>query len=91
MDIRGTTGKQRNPRDFGAGTSEWSGAVAFVREQLPRIWYFPNFLFELPERFSLAAQDVLAGDEQRAKSQFYRSTFERILAQLGSCGNFRRT
>src|SRR5205823_6246914 len=44
---------------------------------------------ELPERFSLAAQDVVAGDEQQAKNQFYRSTFERILAQLGSGANLQ--
>jgi predicted ATPase len=87
--VFGTTGKQRTPRRFGATTEEWQGAVAHLKEKLPRIWYFPNFLFELPERFSLAAQDVIAGDEEQAKSRFYRSTFEQILAQLGSGANLQ--
>jgi AAA domain, putative AbiEii toxin, Type IV TA system len=63
--------------------------VAYLKDQLPRIWYFPNFLFELPERFSLAAQDAVAGDEEQDKSRFYRSTFEQILAQLGSGANLQ--
>jgi AAA ATPase domain len=89
LAIYGTKGQQRNPRYFGGGTPEWRGAVAHLTEKLPRIWYFPNFLFELPERFSLAAQDAVAGDEEQAKSQFYRSTFEQILAQLGSGANLQ--
>lgn len=84
LPVTVTKGQQRNPREFGGSTREWQGAVAYLQEQLPRIWFFPNFLFELPERFSLAAQDVVAGDEERAKSEFYRSTFEQILVQLGS-------
>jgi hypothetical protein len=87
--IYGTKGKQRNRRTYGAKTEEWQSAVRFLTERLPRIWYFPNFLFELPERFSLAAQDLLAGGEEQAKDQFYRSTFEQILTQLGYGANLQ--
>jgi hypothetical protein len=87
--IHGTKGQQRNPRVFRGKSPEWQDAVNHLKERLPRIWYFPNFLFELPERFSLAAQDAVAGDEERDKSQFYRSTFEQILAELGSGANLQ--
>jgi ABC-type Mn2+/Zn2+ transport system ATPase subunit len=89
LKIRGTQGRQQNPRRFGASTDEWQGAVGFLKGHLPRIWYFPNFLFELPERFTLAAQDAVAGDEEQDRSRFYRSTFEQILVQLGSNANLQ--
>lgn len=86
LSVQGTKGQQRNPRTFGGGTEEWRGALDYLKEHLPRIWYFPNFLFELPERFTLG-DEALAGDEEQDKSRFYRSTFEQILAQLGSGAN----
>jgi hypothetical protein len=63
IGLRGTKGKQRIPREYGAKTDEWQSAVAHPRGKLPRIWYFPNFLFELPERFALAAV-LLDGDDE---------------------------
>jgi hypothetical protein len=89
LPLRGTQGRQRVPRPIAATSDEWRGALAYLKKQLPRIWYFPNFLFELPERFSLAAQDAIAGDAEQDKSEFYRSTFEQILAQLGSGANLQ--
>jgi predicted ATP-dependent endonuclease of OLD family len=89
LEIAGTRGRERNPRRYAAKSDEWQGAVAYLKEQLPRIWYFPNFLFELPERFSLSETALVAGDEEQAKSQFYRSTFEQILAELGSGANLQ--
>lgn len=83
INLKGTKGKQQNPRKYGAQTEEWKAAVAYLKDALPRIWYFPNFLFELPERFSLEEHGSGSGDEEQDKSRFYRSTFEQILAQLG--------
>lgn len=87
LALRGTKGQQRNPRTFKAKTPEWQGAVAYLKEELPRIWYFPNFLFDLPERFALNEETSVSGDEEQDKSRFYRSTFEQILVQLGSGAN----
>jgi len=88
--VSGTTGYQRIPRPYGGGTSEWKSCVAYLTKRLPRIWYFPDFLFELPERFDLAtptADDGAAadksGDEKRDKNRFYKETFENILGGLG--------
>ena len=89
LTLSGTRGQQRKPREFGGSTEEWQGAVAFFKAQLPRIWYFPNFLFELPERFSLAEEEPLVEDEEQDRSRFYRSTFEQILSQLGGGANLQ--
>jgi ABC-type Mn2+/Zn2+ transport system ATPase subunit len=82
LGISGTTGRERKPRSYGGGTTEWHAAVDFLKDRLPRIWYFPNFLFELPERFALT-DDADEGQEARDKSHFYRSTFEQVLEELG--------
>lgn len=85
LTLKGKKGRQRKTRTFGAKTPEWQGAVAFLKTLLPRIWYFPNFLFELPDRFVLeATAEAAAAGEEADKSEFYRLTFERILGQLGS-------
>jgi energy-coupling factor transporter ATP-binding protein EcfA2 len=82
LAISGTKGQQRNPRPYGASTTEWQGAVQHLKDSLPRIWYFPNFLFELPERFTLSELDA-SDDEEKDRNAFYRSTFEQILENLG--------
>lgn len=87
LDVRGTKGQQRNARKYGGSTDEWHGAVTFLADRLPRIWYFPNFLFELPERFALTDDGSAGSEEEHDKSKFYRSTFEQILSQLGSGAN----
>jgi predicted ATP-dependent endonuclease of OLD family len=82
LTVQGTTGRQRTSREYGAESAEWKGAVNYFKAQLPRIWYFPNFLFELPERFALTSSDASPGNEEDDKSRFYRSTFEQILGDL---------
>jgi hypothetical protein len=86
--LEGTQGRQRTARAYhDAGAPEWQGAVDYLKGSLPRIWYFPNFLFELPERFALTTDDAPSGDEETDKSRFYRSTFEQILSDLGIGAN----
>jgi predicted ATPase len=82
LTVLATAGRQRTPREYPFQSEEWQGAVKYLKAQLPRIWYFPNFLFELPERFALTPGDAGPGDEADDKSRFYRSTFEQILAEL---------
>ncbi len=41
--VRGTQGRQRNPRSFGASTEEWHGAVNFLKGRLPRIGISQTF------------------------------------------------
>lgn len=85
LALTGRKGRQRIPRRLSAKTAEWQGAIDFLKTLLPRIWYFPNFLFELPDRFALEqAAEAAAAGEEADKSEFYRLTFERILGQLGS-------
>lgn len=91
--VNGTKGQQRLPRPYGGGTAEWKGVVNFLKTKLPRIWYFPDFLFELPERFDLSeassssdgdgGDGALGGDSQGAnRNRFYKATFQNILEEV---------
>ena len=83
LSVNGTKGQQRNARSYQGNTAEWQGAVEYLKGELPRIWYFPNFLFELPERFALTGLDHL-DDEERDRNSFYREIFEKVLSTQGN-------
>jgi energy-coupling factor transporter ATP-binding protein EcfA2 len=83
LKISGTRGQQRTPRSYDGKSKEWLGAAGFLRERLPRILYFPNFLFELPDRFKLTESDE-EDRETRDKNRFYRLTFSQILDNAAS-------
>ncbi len=83
IGLKGTLGQQRNARSYDASTPQWQGAVKYLATRIPKIWYFPNFLFELPERFMLDLKGTPLTGEERDKSDFYRATFEEVLGGLG--------
>lgn len=61
----------------------WQKLVAHIRDsRLPSVVYFPNFLFELPDRFFLEPGGV--GDEKHA---FYRGVLQDVLDALGEQTN----
>lgn len=55
----------------------WPHITSYLRSNLPAIWYFPNFLFEFPDRVYL---DQHPGEEVR--NRFYRTLFQDILDAL---------
>jgi predicted ATP-dependent endonuclease of OLD family len=81
IDLEGVKGKARLERQIGSATPEWLAAVNFLKKRLPRIWYFPNFLFELPEYFLLSNDESQGTAEERDRNRFYRVTFEKILSK----------
>ncbi|MEU7938556.1 ATP-dependent nuclease [Microbispora bryophytorum] len=62
LEVVGKKGRERKPRRYGSATAEWQGIVAYIKTQLPRIWYFPDFLFELPDRFVLSKTKTKAAN-----------------------------
>ena len=88
LAVTGTKGKEKNPRAYTSRSEIWQGAVSHFKNELPSIWYFPNFLFELPERFDLAElEQATARTEEDERNQFYRLTFERVLDHIGNGAN----
>jgi predicted ATP-dependent endonuclease of OLD family len=80
LNVSGQKLRGKKRRDYRAATPEWQGAVAFLRDRMPRIWYFPNFLFELPEKFSLGVQpnDTGSGD----RDAFYYGLMSNLLRSV---------
>ena len=88
LDISGKKGRERKSRTYVGKDPEWHEAVNYLKGRLPRIWYFPNFLFELPEKFLISEEDDVDQedsenvDEADEQALFYRSIFENILRQV---------
>jgi AAA ATPase domain len=60
-----------------ADNERWNVLTRLYRSRLPTIWYFPNFLFDFPDKIYLET----AGDETDA-NEFYRVLFQDILDAL---------
>jgi predicted ATP-dependent endonuclease of OLD family len=57
---------------------EWGAMAAFMRTMLPSILYFPNFLFEFPDKIYL--EDPVT---DKAKHAFYRTILQDVLDSIG--------
>jgi predicted ATP-dependent endonuclease of OLD family len=85
LHVEGTTGLQKVPR--GLSGDNWRAVVNYLKDNLPSIWYFPNFLFELPDRFLLEEDPTAAPSADTDKSLFYRQMFDAILGSMGTGAN----
>ncbi len=66
---------------FNSKTAPWKAAVAYIRDELlPSIWYFPNFLFDLPDTFRVAAE---LDQDDDGSTAVYQQTFEQVLTEVG--------
>jgi hypothetical protein len=76
---RGRTKQGRLDRDLthDADNDRWNKLTAFVRSRLPTIWFFPNFLFDFPDKIYI--EDY--GDESPS-NRFYRVLLQDILDAL---------
>jgi hypothetical protein len=60
----------------------WQNVVSIIKEFLPRIVYFPNFLFDIPNKIYL--ENNLSSE---GKYQFYKSVLQDILDKIGDNTN----
>ena len=65
-------------KDAPASLAKWQKAVAFVSTLLPSVLYFPNFLFEFPDKIYLEA---VANDDKI--HEFYRTVLQDVLDAIG--------
>ena len=80
-DLQGTgrtkQGKQERTLSHAADNTRWNVAAKFLRRRLPTIWYFPNFLFDFPDKIYIEETD-----KEEPANQFYRALFQDILNAL---------
>lgn len=58
-------------------SSDWNALIAVMRERLPIVWYFPNFLFEFPEEVVLNELP-----NETPSNRLYRMLFQDILEAI---------
>src|SRR5262249_42722572 len=60
----------------------WGKLVAFVKPLMPSVLYFPNFLFEFPDKIYLEQ-----GPTEEEKHSFYRKVIQDVLDSIGEGAN----
>jgi hypothetical protein len=72
------------------GSEEWKATIAFIRMRLPRIIYFPNFLFEFPDRILVSGELTGASDVERRTNKYFSSIIADALASLSPALDLNR-
>ena len=75
--LLGTYGRGRKAHPLSQHGELWQETVRFLRNQMPAIWYFPNFLFDFPRRIYLDTKDP-----EDKKEAFYRDLLSEILSAV---------
>jgi 5S rRNA maturation endonuclease (ribonuclease M5) len=80
IKLRGRNSSQKRSGDL--EKEDWQKAVTSIKGLLPRIVYFPNFLFEFPDKIYLENPPSEAD-----KHTFYRTILQDILDAIGENTN----
>ncbi len=84
INLKGRKPKQRNEKSITkfSDPTTWAKLVNFIGKLLPRIIYFPNFLFDFPDKIYLDAVE-----KNTEKHKFYSAVVQDILDSLGTGAN----
>lgn len=89
ISLKGKKSRAKTIRRLSSDDEEWKKIIAFIRDDLlPTILYFPNFLFDFPEKIYL--EDLPEESEKIRKEQaFYKDIIQDILDSLKSSLNIQ--
>lgn len=77
--------KRKGKRNFEAchfQSEEWKSLVVFIRQKLPRIIYFPNFLFQFPDKILISGQPHGATEAQIKTNQYFVDVIRDAMSSL---------
>lgn len=57
--------------------ARWNTLAKFIRDRLPTVWFFPNFLFDFPDKIFIEEDE-----DETAANRFYRALIQDILDAL---------
>lgn len=86
ISLLGRTKGKRNNIDLPSEDTIWQETVKFIQTLMPSVLYFPNFLFEFPDRIYL--EDGV-DKSQAQKSEFYRLILQDILDATNKNANLK--
>jgi hypothetical protein len=70
-------GKVTHRITAGGRRMDWRTVINEVRKLMPRIWYFPNFLFDFPEEVQLTQSD-----DETPENRLFRNLMQDILSSV---------
>jgi predicted ATPase len=75
------TPREKQITDTGESHEKWHQIISYIETLLPSVLYFPNFLFEFPDRIYLEPTATIMKDA--AKHEFYRLILQDVLDSIG--------
>lgn len=81
IDINGRVKPARNNTRFGADSPVWQALVLRLSKRMPRIIYFPTFLFAQPDKI-LLNPSVLPDKKEDPVNKIYREIIENVAKSL---------
>lgn len=83
-----TKGRSRKIISLDAKSETWQCIVSYIRDNLlPTILYFPNFLFDFPERIYL--EDIDEDSKKQKEHLFYKKIIQDLLDALNQSLNIQ--
>lgn len=70
-----------NAAELNATDPLWQSAIRFLATRIPKIWYFPNFLFDFPSRVFLENNPELQGQKAQ-KDLFFRGFTQAVVSEV---------
>lgn len=76
ISLKGRKARQRKFKNL--VREDWLKVIKEIRDILPRVLYFPNFLFEFPDKIYLDNTSI-----ETKKHEFYRAVLQDVLDVIG--------
>ena len=76
------TKRQKKFTKYSAPSEEWQAIISLLRKRLPRIIYFPNFLFEFPEKILISGALTDASETATKTNEYFVGIIEDAMASL---------
>lgn len=76
------TKRQKKFKKYTAPSDEWQKIISLLRSRLPRIIYFPNFLFEFPDKILVSGPLSEASETATKTNEYFVGIIEDAMASL---------
>ncbi len=76
------TKKSKKFKEYSPPSEEWRAIIRLLRSRLPRIIYFPNFLFEFPDKILVSGPLTDATETVTKTNEYFVGIIEDAMASL---------
>ncbi len=76
------TKRQKKFKKHSTASEEWQAIISLLRSHLPRIIYFPNFLFEFPDKILVSGPLTGATETETRTNEYFVGIIKDAMASL---------